>query len=144
MTAPSTPGPIPTVARWLLAGVLLVAGVGHFINADVFLAQVPPWLPFPGAIVAVSGIVEIALAVSLLALPGRRTQVGWIVAAFFIVVFPGNISQFLTQTDAFGLDSDLSRGIRLLFQPLLVAWALWCTGAWQAWWSGRKASHPRS
>ncbi len=144
MATPSTHGPIPTAARWLLAAILLVAGVGHLINANVFLAQVPPWLPFPAAIVAVSGIVEITLAVSVLLLPGRRTKVGWIVAAFFIVIFPGNISQFLTQTDAFGLDSDLSRAIRLLFQPLLVAWALWCTGAWQAWRSGRKASHPRS
>ncbi len=144
MAPPPTPEPLPTIARWLLAGLLLVAGVGHLVKANEFLAQVPPWLPFPGAIVAVSGIVEITLAVCLLALPGRRTQVGWIVAAFFIVVFPGNISQFVTHTDAFGLDSNLSRGIRLLFQPLLVAWAMWCTGAWQAWWSRRKASDPRS
>lgn len=140
MTPAPTTKPLATVARWLLAAILLVAGVGHFINANVFLAQVPPWLPFPEVIVAVSGIVEITLAVCLLALPGRRTQVGWIVAAFFIVIFPGNISQFLTQTDAFGLDSDRSRGVRLLFQPLLVVWALWCTGAWQAWWSRRQES----
>ncbi len=128
------------VARWLLAGFLLVAGVGHLVNANEFLAQVPPWLPFPNAIVAVSGVIEITLAVCLVALPSRRTQVGWIVAAFFVVVFPGNISQFVTQTDAFGLDSNLSRGIRLLLQPVLVAWALWCTGAWQAWWTRRKVS----
>jgi len=141
-TAPASK-PLVTVARWLLAALLLVAGVGHLVNADTFLAQVPPWMPFPAAIVALSGIVEIALAVSLLALPGRRTQVGWIVAAFFVLVFPGNVSQLLTHTDAFGLDSDLSRAVRLLFQPLLVAWALWCTGAWQAWWSGRKAAEAR-
>jgi hypothetical protein len=47
-------------------------------------------------------------------------------------VFPGNISQFVTHANAFGLDSDLSRGIRLLFQPLFVIWALWCTRAWAA------------
>ncbi len=130
------------LARWLLAGFLLVAGVGHFINADTFLAQVPPWLPFPAAIVALSGVVELSLAVSLIALPRWRTQVGWVVAAFFIAVFPGNISQFVTQTDAFGLDSDLSRAIRLLFQPVLVVWALWCTGAWQAWMSRRRQAQP--
>ena len=130
------------LARWLLAGFLLVAGVGHFINADTFLAQVPPWLPFPAAIVALSGVVELSLAVSLIALPRWRTQVGWVVAAFFIAVFPGNISQFVTQTDAFGLDSDLSRAIRLLFQPILVVWALWCTGAWQAWMSRRRQAQP--
>jgi uncharacterized membrane protein len=58
--------------------------------------------------------------------------VGWVVAFFFVLVFPGNISQFATHTDAFGLNSDLARGIRLLFQPLLVVWALWCTQAWTA------------
>jgi hypothetical protein len=45
-------------------------------------------------------------------------------------VFWGNISQFLNGVDAFGLDSDAARAIRLVFQPVLVAWALWCTGAW--------------
>jgi uncharacterized membrane protein len=139
MTLTPAPKPIATVARWLLAGALLFAGVGHFINADTFLAQVPPWMPFPAAVVAVSGVVEIALGISLLALRSRRTQVGWIVAAFFVLIFPGNISQLLTQTDAFGLDSDVSRAVRLLFQPLLVVWALWSTGAWQSWWSRRKA-----
>ena len=53
-------------------------------------------------------------------------------AAFFVAIFPGNIAQFTTQTDAFGLESDAARAIRLAFQPLLVAWALWSTQAWQA------------
>ncbi len=61
-------------------------------------------------------------------------QVGWVVAAFFVAIFPGNISQYVNGVDAFGLDSDTSRLVRLFFQPLLVVWALWSTGAWQ----GRK------
>jgi uncharacterized membrane protein len=77
-----------------------------------------------------SGVVEILLGVGLIVLTGRRAIVGWVTAMFFVLVFPGNISQFLTHTDAFGLNSDLSRGIRLLFQPVLVVWALWCTRAW--------------
>ena len=60
-------------------------------------------------------------------------QVGWVVAAFFVAVFPGNISQYLNGVDAFGLDSDTSRLVRLFFQPLLVVWALWSTGAWVSW-----------
>lgn len=50
-----------------------------------------------------------------------------------MAIFPGNISQYLTGSDAFGPNSDAARAIRLLFQPVLVAWALWSTGAWQAW-----------
>lgn len=133
---------IRNVARWALALILLVAGIGHFINLDEFRAQVPPWMPFPEAVVIVSGIVELALAVALVALSKWRAQVGWIVAAFFVVVFPGNISQFVTQTDAFGLDSDAARAVRLLFQPVLVVWALWCTGAWRTWREHRAARSP--
>ena len=131
MTDVGRPGPIANVARWLLAGVFVVAGFGHFLSADAFTAQVPPWLPFPAAIVAISGVIEFALAGCLLALPRWRTEIGWIVAAFFVAVFPGNISQFVTQSDAFGLDSDLSRAIRLIFQPLLVVWAMLDGIVWQ-------------
>ena len=122
-----------TVGRWLLAAFLAVAGIGHFVAATEFLAQVPTWMPAASAVVAISGVIEIGLAIALVALSRWRTAVGWVVALFFVAVFPGNISQFLTDTDAFGLDSDLARGIRLLFQPIFVIWALWCTGAWQAW-----------
>ena len=122
-----------TVARWALAVFMAVAGIGHFVSADTFLAQVPPWMPAREAVVAVSGVIELAFAAALVTLPRWREQVGWALAAFFVAVFPGNVSQYLTQTDAFGLDSDASRAIRLLFQPLLIVWALWCTGAWHAW-----------
>ena len=80
-----------------------------------------------------SGAVEISLGAALLLVRKRRVSVGWIVAAFFVAIFPGNISQYVTHADAFGLDSDRARGVRLLFQPLLVLWALWSTGAWRAW-----------
>ncbi len=93
----------------------------------------PHWLPLNADFVIVaSGVVEILLGVGLIVLTRWRATIGWVTALFFVVVFPGNISQFVTHTDAFGLDSDLARGIRLLFQPLLVVWALWCTGAWAA------------
>ena len=128
------------LGRWLLAAFLAFAGFGHFANADEFLAQVPPWLPLPDAIVAASGVAEIALAVALVVLPRHRAMVGWLTAAFFVVIFPGNVSQFLTGTDGFGLDSDAARAIRLLFQPLLVVWALWCTGAWRDWRDGRRGA----
>ena len=121
------------LGRWLLAAFLTVAGIGHFLAADTFRAQVPSWMPYPEAVIAVSGVIELAFAAALLLTRKRRATVGWLLAAFFIVIFPGNISQFVSGTDAFGLDSDLARAVRLLFQPVLVVWALWCTGAWQQW-----------
>ncbi len=121
--------------RLLLAAFLLLAGLGHLTWARAeFQAQVPPWIPVSADLVVIlSGIVEVLLGLALVALPRQRVIVGWVTAAFFVAVFPGNISQFVNRVDAFGLDSDAARGIRLLFQPLLVLWALWSTGAWQAW-----------
>lgn len=134
--SPSEPRPwLRRIARWLLGAFLVLAGTSHLtFSREDFRAQVPPWLPFDvDFVVIASGVVEIALGLALLFLGRWRVPIGWITAAFFIAVLPGNIAQFVEGRDAFGLDTDLSRGIRLLFQPLLVLWALWATGAWRAW-----------
>jgi uncharacterized membrane protein len=121
---------------------LLFAGIGHFSNAEAFLAQVPGWMPAPEAVVAISGVIELILGIALILAPQKyRAVVGWVVAAFFVMIFPGNISQFVTGTDAFGLDTDAARFVRLLFQPLLVVWALWCTSAWSQWRGNRENSN---
>lgn len=134
--------PIQTFFRLFLGANLLFAGISHLTFARVeFLAQVPNWVPLDGDLVVVlSGIVEIILGASLIALGRYRVALGWITAAFFVAIFPGNISQYLNRIDAFGMNTDEARAIRLLFQPVLVAWALWSTGAWQAWRQRRKAS----
>ncbi|MFC5928406.1 DoxX family membrane protein [Cryobacterium melibiosiphilum] len=139
-TRPRRASVVQHLGRMLLGAFLLAAGVSHLtVNRTAFLAQVPEWLPLPGDFVVVaSGIVEIVLGLALLVLWRYRVPVGWLVAAFFVAIFPGNVSQFVTETDSFGLDSQLTRGIRLLFQPLLVLWALWSTGAWTAWRARRR------
>lgn len=126
---------VQTIFRLLLGAMLIFAGIGHLSWSRIeFVAQVPHWLPLSADLVVVlSGIVEIALGSSLLFLARKKHVVGWVVALFFVMVFPGNISQYITHTSAFGLNTDQARGIRLLFQPVLVIWALWSTGAWKAW-----------
>ena len=119
------------IGRVLLAAALGVAGVAHFARTDEFLGQVPTFLPWRDAIVIVSGVVEVALALALLALRGDRLALlGWVVAVFFVAVFPGNVWQAVHGSSSFGLDTTTSRVVRLVFQPVLVVWALWCTGAW--------------
>ncbi|WP_347753983.1 DoxX family membrane protein [Agrococcus sp. ProA11] len=122
------------IVRVLLGLSLVFAGVGHLTFArQEFQAQVPPWLPLdPDFVVVASGVVEIALGLALIALLRYRVVVGLIVAAFFVAVFPGNVSQWLQERDGFGLDSDAARFGRLFFQPVLIALALWSTGAWDA------------
>ena len=123
------------IARYVLGVFLALAGIGHLtFQRTAFAAQVPPWLPLnPDLVVLLSGFVEIALGLSLLLFYKQRTKVGCIVALFFVLVFPGNIAQLVEHRDAFGLDSDFKRWLRLPFQPVLIAVALWSTGAWQAW-----------
>jgi uncharacterized membrane protein len=97
---------------------------------DEFRAQVPEWFPVDDdAVVLASGVVELALGAALVTARRRRVAVGLVVGGFFVAVFPGNIAQWREGTDAFGLDTDVKRFVRLLFQPALVLWALWSTGA---------------
>lgn len=129
---------IRTLLRWLLGGALLFAGTGHLTSQrEEFQAQVPEWFPLDEDLVVVgSGVVELALGAALIGLPRHRVLVGTIVAAFFVVIFPGNVAQWVEGKDGFGLDTDAKRFARLFFQPVLVAWALGSTDAWRAWRAG--------
>ena len=119
------------VSQVALGAFLLSAGVSHLtVSRLEFQAQVPTWLPIdPDFVVISSGIVEILLGLSLITLWRFRKRVGLVVALFFVAIFPGNINQFVNGIDAFGLNSDSARAVRLLFQPVLILWALWSTGA---------------
>jgi uncharacterized membrane protein len=117
----------------ILGIALTYAGSTHLTSSrQEFQAQVPTWLPLDADFVVIaSGIVEIILGLALLILRRYRSQVGLIVAIFFILIFPGNINQYVNGIDAFGLDTDQARLTRLFFQPVLVIWALWSTNSWQ-------------
>jgi len=124
------------IFRVVLALFMIYAGFSHltFHRID-FQAQVPDWVPMSKDLVVIlSGIVEIVLGLALLFWKSQRARIGWILAIFFVLVFPGNLAQYLEHKDSFGaLDSDSARLIRLFFQPVLIAWALWSSGAWKAW-----------
>lgn len=129
------------IFRIILALFMAFAGFSHLtFNRVDFQAQVPDWVPMSkDVVVLLSGVVEIALGLMLLFWKKQRAAIGWSLALFFILVFPGNLAQYLGGKDAFGaLDSDRSRLIRLFFQPVLIAWAVWSTGAWQLWRNSKK------
>lgn len=114
--------------RVALAVFMGVAGVGHLVSSDSFLGQVPSFLPFRTAIVLVSGVIEIGLALALVLFRGEhRRRAGWALAGFYVLIFPGNLYQAIAGTDAFGLDTPAARWGRLLAQPILIVWALWST-----------------
>ncbi|TGM29440.1 DoxX family protein [Leptospira levettii] len=125
---------LQNILRTLLGLFMTLAGVGHLtFQRQEFLAQVPRWLPqdpmFMDFVVLSSGVVEITFGLSLLFWAKERIKVGILLAIFFVLIFPGNISQYTNGISAFGLDTDEKRLIRLFFQPVLILWALWSTGA---------------
>ncbi len=124
------------IFRILLAIFMVYAGFSHLtFNRIDFQAQVPDWLPLSKDLVVIlSGIVEMGLGLGLAFWKNKRARFGWALAVFFVLVFPGNIAQYLDAKDAFGvLDSDGARLGRLFFQPVLIAWAIWSAGSWKTW-----------
>jgi uncharacterized membrane protein len=120
----------------LLGTFMLFAGIAHLtFQRTEFLAQVPRWLPdnpgFMDFVVVSSGAVEIILGLAIIFWVKQKVKVGIALAIFYVLVFPGNISQYTNGIDAFGLDTDLKRLIRLFFQPVLILWALWSTGVFK-------------
>ncbi|MFT4754753.1 MAG: putative membrane protein [Salibacteraceae bacterium] len=131
------------IGRILLAIFMIYAGFSHLtFNRIDFQAQVPDWIPISkDLVVLLSGVIEIILGTGLAFYTSKRAEFGWALAIFFILVFPGNISQYLDGDDAFGvLDSDGARLRRLFFQPVLIGWAIWASGAWTNWRS-QKQNH---
>lgn len=125
---------LQNIFRIILGSFMTLAGIGHLtFQRQEFTAQVPSWLPsnhqFIDFVVVSSGFVEIALGLSLIFLVKYKVKIGILLAVFFVLVFPGNISQYTNHISAFGLDTDQKRFIRLLFQPVLILWVLWSTGA---------------
>ena len=118
--------PLRTAARLLLGVAMVGAGALHLtLLREQFQALVPDWFPVDEDLtVLASGVAEIALGAAFVMLPRKRRLVGGLLAAFFVVIFPGNIAQYVEGTDAFGLDTDRARLLRLFFQPVLVLWAL--------------------
>lgn len=116
--------------RIALGAFMTGAGLAHLTVArEEFRAQVPDWVPVDEDLVVLgSGIAEMGLGLAMLALPGSRRLTGLALAAFFVAIFPGNVAQYVDGVDAFGLDTDTKRLVRLFFQPVLVGAALYAAG----------------
>tara|TARA_B100000378_G_scaffold220472_1_gene183864 strand:+ start:8862 stop:9305 length:444 start_codon:yes stop_codon:yes gene_type:complete len=134
------------IFRIILGSFMVFAAIGHFTFLRVeWQSQVPNWVPLDkNLVVILSGIVELTLGLSMLLLTRYKSYVGWALAFFYLLIFPGNIAQYINKEDFAGLNSDTARFIRLLFQPVLIAWALWSTGAWKAWRQSRSLKKTQS
>lgn len=122
---------IKNLIRIALGAFMLLAGIGHLTYArETFQTQVPDWIPLSkDFVVLASGIVEILLGLLMIFLVKQKKYAGLALAIFFVLVFPGNIAQYLEHRDGFGLDTDSKRLLRLFFQPVLIFFALYSTDA---------------
>lgn len=117
------------VFQVLLAAIYLGFGALHLEAADKFLPIVPPFVPYPRAVVLLTGGCEIAGGLGLLA-PQTRRLAGVMLAIYAVCVWPANIYQALWHVHAPPLpDSWWYHGPRLAFQPVLVWLALFAGGA---------------
>jgi uncharacterized membrane protein len=126
---------LQNIFRIILGSFMILAAVGHLtFQRTEFQAQVPDWVPMSKDLVVIlSGVVELMLGVWMVFFTKTKIYAGITLAIFYVLIFPGNIAQYVNGTSAFGLDTDQKRLVRLFFQPLLIVWALWSTGALKAW-----------
>ena len=112
--------------RLFMSAFYPVAGVLHLVAPAGFLLIVPNFVPWPETAVLITGVLEIAGAAGLLTMRFRRAA-GIGLAAYAICVFPANIYHALYSIPVNGLPmSWWYHGPRLVFQPVLVWWALYC------------------
>ena len=125
---------IQNIFRILLGLIMLYIGIAHLSFRRIeFQAQVPTWLTtdkdLMDLVVLISGYVEIAFGVLMIFGRKLKVKTGIALGVFYILIFPGNINQYINEIDSLRLDSENKRLLRLFFQPLLVLWAFWSTGA---------------
>jgi len=135
-----TPERVRRVLRSLLAAIYLVAGSAHLWVPEPFLAITPEWVPAPRAVILITGVCEIIGALALLTTRWRRIA-GIMLALYAICVFPANIKHALDAGLAWPLPrSWWYHAPRLAFQPVLVWWALFCSGVID--WPARRSNDP--
>ena len=125
---------IQNIFRILLGLIMLYIGIAHLSFKRIeFQAQVPTWLAtdegMMDLVVLISGYIEIAFGILMIIGGKLKVKTGIALGIFYILIFPGNINQYINEIDSLTLDSDYKRLIRLFFQPLLVLWAFWSSGA---------------
>jgi uncharacterized membrane protein len=119
--------PAQRIAVVLAAIFYVVAGSLHFMKPGPYLKIVPPYIPWPGTMVRVSGAFEIFGGLGLLASETRKAA-SWGLIALLIAVFPANIYMATHPIEAGAVAiAPVLRWVRLPLQVFLVWWLLWCT-----------------
>jgi len=131
--------------RWLMIAFYAVAGFGHLAAPDAFLPIVPDFVPSPRQVILLTGLCELAGALALATSRLRRIA-GVMLALYALCVWPANIKQAIWHIAVPPIpDTWWYHGPRLAFQPVLIWWALFCSGVidWP-WRGGSTPVNPRT
>jgi uncharacterized membrane protein len=116
---------VRTGLRWLLALVLVGAGVNHFLNPAFYIAIMPDYLPLHAELVYASGVAEVAIGMLMLAPRPRLLRLaGWAAIALLIAVFPANVHMAL-HPERYPNLTATALYARLPFQAVFILWAWW-------------------
>ena len=115
------------ILKYVFAVSFIFAGLNHFRSHEFYVRMMPPYLPWPLALVYVSGAAEIVLGI-LLEVPRLTRLAAWGLIALLIAVFPANI-HMAVHPELFPEFSSALLWARLPVQALLIAWAYWYTGS---------------
>ena len=122
------------ILRVILGLIMIYIGIAHLSFRRIeFQAQVPRWLTSDenliDMIILISGYIEIIFGVLMVWGGKFKAKTGLVLGIFYVLVFPGNINQYIHEIDGLRMYSNNERFLRLLFQPVLIFWALWSTNA---------------
>jgi uncharacterized membrane protein len=116
---------LKTLTRFVFGALFVVAGLNHFRNPGFYVGIMPPYLPWPLALVYISGVAEVVLG-ALLLFPTWTVMAGWGLIALLVAVFPANVHMAM-HPELYPSVSPTALLMRLPFQGLLIAWAYWYT-----------------
>ncbi len=121
--------PLRMALRIILGVVYAVAGALHIASPSGFVRITPAWVPYPEAVVFLTGVAEIAGGVCLAFFTRLRQAAAIGLALYAICVFPANMNHALNMI-AIGGETLTWRyhGPRLMLQPVIVWLALWTGG----------------
>jgi uncharacterized membrane protein len=123
--APRRSSRVKIALRWLLTVVMVAAGTFHFVNPEIYLRIMPPYLPWHEELVLLSGVFEILGGLGLAVAP-LRAAAGWGLVTLLIAVFPANLHMAIHGI-SFGSEP-AAPGVlwaRLPLQLVFIAWAWW-------------------
>ncbi|MDF5754430.1 hypothetical protein [Spongiactinospora sp. TRM90649] len=117
-----------------LAVMLVLTASAHFVPSNVtfmpnhadMVAMVPPFVPFPAAMVYLTGVLELAGAVGLL-LSATRRAAGICLAVLFVLILPANVYAALTEV-TFAGEPATPLWQRVPEQIVYIGVALWAAG----------------